>query len=400
MLLSSYTFFAFAAFAIAALTLTRGPLRAAIFLALNAAFAWTHLDTAGAISVGVLVFGAWLAARALPSAPSWATGGAVAIFVAAFVWLRDYPFLAWILPEGLRAHGLFPAGGSFLFFRLLHVVIDAGAGRLGALPLVGFTNYCLAFTTFLLGPIQRYPDFARQWSGAERAIEPSFEAHLDAVLRIARGLVKKFVLAELLGPHVLQPGLDLAAFSPGALLLMTWGFYLFLYFDFSGYCDIVIGVGSLMGVRPPENFDLPFLSRNVADYWLRVHRSLTLWLTDYVFQPAYAAALRRRLLGGGFGALALALVATMLVSGLWHGTTLSFLVFGALHALYLVAFRGYERIAISRLGRAEFARFSRRPWVRAAAVLLTFQVTSLAYAAFVLDADQLWLFARRLVGAA
>lgn len=399
MLLSSYSFFAFSALAIVALLVTKGPLRGCLFLTLNLVFALTHLDAPRAITLGVMIALGWALARGVAAGQGRATPLAVALLVAGFVWLRDYAFLAWLLPESLRAHGLFPAGGSFLFFKLLHVVIDAGAGRVRALSPLSFANYCLSFTTFLLGPIQRYPDFEAQWTGAQRSIEPGFEAHLDAVLRVVRGLVKKFVLAELLAPYVLRSGVDLESVSPGLLWLQTWGFYFHLYFDFSGYCDIVIGIGSLMGVRPPENFDLPFLSRNVTDYWLRVHRSLTLWLTDYVFAPCYAAALRRRLLGGGFAALSLALVVTMLVSGLWHGTTLSFLVFGVLHALYLVVFRVYERIGMARLGRAGFARFSRQRSVHVVAVLLTFQLTSLAYAAFVLDAQELWLFARRLVGA-
>ncbi len=87
------------------------------------------------------------------------------------------------------------------------------------------------------------------------------------------------------------PDLPIERMGAGELLVAIYAFYVFLYLDFSGYCDIVIGVGSLMGVKPPENFRFPFLARDVSEYWLRVHRSLTTWLTDYIFNPLYRFAL-------------------------------------------------------------------------------------------------------------
>jgi D-alanyl-lipoteichoic acid acyltransferase DltB (MBOAT superfamily) len=171
-----------------------------------------------------------------------------------------------------------------------------------------------------------------------------------------------------------------------SLLVNIYAFYLFLYLEFSGYCDLVIGIGSLMGIRPPENFDFPFLARNVSAYWLRVHRSLTLWLTDYVFTPSYRLTLRSRWIGShGFVALAVSLMLTMLVAGVWHGMTPHFVVFGLVHGAALVVVRGYELIMNNWLGRARFRRFTSYPLVGAAAVALTYNFTSLAYTFFVLD---------------
>jgi membrane protein involved in D-alanine export len=240
-----------------------------------------------------------------------------------------------------------------------------------------------------MGPIQRFQDFAAQWNGEKRALTPDFEAHLDTTNRILRGLVKAFVLAPYLQPYVLQPGVPVDTIGTGELLVRVYAFYIFLYLDFSGYCDIVIGIGSLMGIRPPENFDFPFLARNVSAYWLRVHRSLTEWLTDYVFTPVYRMALRSGWLGArGFLALALSLFLTMLVAGVWHGTTLNFAIFGIVHGAALIVARGYETLMVGWLGRARFKRFTERPYVTAAAVLLTYNFTSLAYTFFVLDVDR------------
>ncbi len=151
----------------------------------------------------------------------------------------------------------------------------------------------------------------------------------------------------------------------------------------------MIGVGSLMGIRPPENFDLPFFARNVSDYWLRVHRSLTLWLTDYVFTPTYRLALRLPRVGShGFLAVAGSLMVTMLVAGVWHGMTFNFVAFGLIHGVALAAMRGYHLVMSRWLGAARYRRFASYPLVGLAAGVLTYNFTSLAYIFFVLDVHE------------
>ncbi len=351
---------------------TRGWLRMAGFTAGCVWYAYGHLQLSGLISTLAFCaagYGCAVAARRGRAALT----AAVALLTVAFVYMRGYSFV----PSDWRAELLATAGLSFLFFKILHVVIDSGGGTLGKLSPWAYLNYCLNFTTFLLGPIQRYQDFQRQWSGEEQAIEPGFEAHVDAVNRILRGLVKKFVVAEYLAGIVVSPGAELDGLSTGTILLSTYGFYFLLYFDFSGYCDVVIGVGQLIGVRPPENFRLPFLSANVADFWLRVHRSLTLWLTDYVFNPTFAGLLRRRV--GTQKAMALALLVTMAVSGLWHGTTVNYLLFGLTHGLYLVVFRAFEHLATQRFGRDRFRKLRAKTWWKVLGVVLTFNFTAWAF---------------------
>jgi alginate O-acetyltransferase complex protein AlgI len=320
---------------------------------------------------------------------------AVTALTLAFVYARNYSFLGLILPEGLRTSLLATAGLSFLFFKILHVVIDTAGGTVTP-SLWLYLSYCLNFTTFLLGPIQRYQHFESQWNGTTEAMPATFEAHLDAVNRVLRGMVKKYVVAEYLAAYALQPDAPVETMSLLHLQLATYLFYVFLYFDFSGYCDIVIGVGCLLGVRPPENFNLPFLAQNPPQYWLRVHESLTRWLTDYVFNPLYSAALRSSLLGRHpLASMTLAVMVTMLVAGLWHGTTVNFILFGLVHGLYLVVFRSYEHAAREILGQKGLQRLrSRRSWLVVSTVV-TFHFTATAYILFVLDIDRLWLIVER-----
>lgn len=398
MSLLSFQFLFLALLAVLGVSSTRGWARYLIFLAANTYFASTYLHASGLISITFFCLAGYAGTRLILARVRWAEYVAPVFMIIAFVYLRGYTFVQALVPSDWMVRVFVTAGLSFLFFKILHVQIDAASGTLGELRFSRYLSYCSNFTTFLLGPIQRYQDFSGQWRATGAELPHTFEAHLDAVNRILRGLVKKFVLAEFLGPHALQASANIDALSTVAILRQSYVFYFYLYCDFSGYCDVMIGVGTLMGVRPPENFWLPFFSRNVAAYWLRVHRSLTLWLTDYVFNPVYASTIRNRVLGKRpFLALSAALSITMLVSGLWHGTTPNFIIFGLLHGMYLIVFRGYESAAQAVLGRTRFLAWSQHPIVSLAAVILTFNATALAYIPFVLDSRQIQELVTRLL---
>jgi alginate O-acetyltransferase complex protein AlgI len=374
---------------------TRGPLRVLVFLIASWYYAYTYLGLLGMATTTALClagFGCAVFVRRYPRRLWLAVTGLTIVFIYA----RNYSFLRLMLPEDFRTTLLATAGLSFLFFKILHVVIDSAGGTL-TLSFWRYLTYCFNFTTFLLGPIQRYQHFERQWSGSTEAIPATFEAHLDAVSRVLRGMVKKYVVAEYLAAYALQPNAPVQTMSFMDLQVATYVFYAFLYFDFSGYCDIVIGVGCLLGVRPPENFNLPFLASNPSQYWQRVHESLTSWLTDYVFNPLYAAVLRSGWLGWHpLAATGLAVMTTMLVAGLWHGTTLSFVVFGLVHGLYLVVFRSYEHVARNFLGRQGLRTLrASRAWL-VVSTIVTFHFTATAYIFFVLDFDKIMLVLDRL----
>ena len=375
---------------------TRGKLRLIGFLAASFFYAYSHLGAGGMASTLAFCaagFACVLFVRRYPDRV-WV---AVTVLTVGFVYCHNYGVLQLLLPGGLRTSILATAGLSFLFFKILHVVIDTASGTVTRMSPWRYLCYCLNFTTFLLGPIQRYQHFESQWDGKTEAIPAQFEAYLDAVNRVLRGMVKKFVVAEYLAAYALTSDAPVATISLLDLQLATYVFYVFLYFDFSGYCDIVIGVGCLIGVRPPENFNLPFLAANPSQYWLRVHRSLTVWLTDYVFNPTYARALRSRWLASHpLAAPVFATMVTMLVAGLWHGTTLSFMLFGLVHGLYLVVFRSYEYAVIKIWGRKALTSLrATRAWL-VASTIVTFHFTASAYVFFVLDRARLLLILEKL----
>lgn len=394
MTLLSHEFVFLAGLAIATLSVLRGPLRMLALCGLSGWYVASYLDGPGLCSTAAFIAAGYVFARLAPTRGRLAVAGIAAI-VSAFVVVRRYSFLEAVLQETIGDFVLSTAGLSFLLFKIIHVIVDRAGGRSERLPFGEYVAYCLNFTTFLLGPIQRFDDFSSQWRGETAAIESTFEAHLDAANRVLLGLVKKFVVAEFVFPYALAAG-GTGTLAFDEALLATWIFYLYLYLDFSGYCDVMIGVGALMGVRPPENFRMPFLAPNVSEFWLRVHRSLTTWLTDYVFNPLFAALLRTRRLGGRtVTCAAVALMVTMLVSGLWHGTTVSFLVFGLVHGVMLVTHRVFDHWLVRRFGRKRVRAWRESlPW-RIPATALTFLCTATTYVFFVLSWSEFAAMVRR-----
>ena len=386
--LNSWQFFLLSALAILLVPALRGGIRTTVFLALNLAFVWTYWGWAATPLAAAFLLLGYLAARLAPGRGAWMMSFSIATLTLAFLLLRGYGLPGDDVESRSGIALVSFAGLSFLFFKIVHVVIDASSGTIGRLSLSRYFNYCLNFTTVLMGPIQRFQDFTEQWE-KEAATSLDFEAAVDAANRILRGLVKAFVVAPYLAPYILRSGLPIESMDTAELFLRTYGFYVFLYLDFSGYCDIVIGVGSLMGIRPPENFRFPFAARNVSAYWLQVHRSLTQWLTDYIFTPSYHFGLSLRTFANhGFLALAASLMLTMVIAGLWHGTTMSFLVFGLVHGVALIAMRGYDQAMTGWLGRARFRKFEAHPAIAGLALLVTFNFTSLAYVFFVLEVGE------------
>jgi len=253
------------------------------------------------------------------------------IFV--YIWLKKYTFL----PEGIFLHfPYFTLGLSYIFFRVLHLLIETGEGSETAhIGLGAYLLYTLNFTTFVSGPIQRYDEFSRD----QFAIQPiSLGPRVIGlqVERIIRGFFKVNVLAMLLHSlqqdalaHMSQPvPLSVRLFSAFELAVV---YPFFLYANFSGYIDIVIALARLMRVRLPENFNRPFSASSFLDFWNRWHITLSSWLKTYVYNSLLLGLMRQfpspaiESLIGVFS-----FFVTFFLVGIWHGRTSEFVVFGLL----------------------------------------------------------------------
>lgn len=398
--LLSPLFILFVISAVFLLSILRGMAKQMVFLALNVLFVWWFLQ--GGIhfysTLLFCLFGYGLVYSTLKS-PKWSFRIGLPAIVLVFVYMRNYEFLKWILHESLQTKVLAAAGLSFLLFKIIHVMIEARSGTLGPFDFWVFINYTLNFTTFMMGPIQRYDDYREQWYGRKAAIPLTFEAYLDALLRILMGCVKAYALADFLVPFVSPSGVTITEMSSGQLLLSIYAFYFFLYLNFAGYCDIMIGVGSLFGVRPPENFNNPFIAKNISEFWLRQHISLTHWFTDYVFSPLY----KQTLSSGGFFSrplvsLNVSLLVTMLVSGLWHGTTMAFLFFGLSHGLFLVIYHTWNTMAVQSFGRRRVREWRATFWGKGVGIFLTFNAVAFAFVFFNHNLEDSFIIFRRILG--
>ena len=397
--LLSLEFLSFSVLSIILVSSLGGPVRSVVFLAANVGFVWFILGSGGTLSTLLFCFFGYSLVRAHQRWPTLKLYHTLPLLVVLFVYMRNYEMLQWIVPDSLLTNILRTVGLSFILFKIIHVLIDSRSGMLRKLEFITYLNYCLNFATFMMGPIQRYQDFYDQWFGHKQAIDPTFEAHLDAVLRILVGLVKAYVLAAWFNKLALQADTNVLELSFRGWVVNLYAFYFYLYLNFSGYCDVVIGIGSLFGVRPPENFNLPFIAQNISEFWQRQHRSLTLWLTDYVFSPTYKAMLSGNMLSSSpLLAVSLAFLITMLVSGLWHGTTIGFLIFGILHGIFLVVYHVWDHYLKRYLGRKRVTQF-RRTWPgRGLGIFITFNATAFAFMFFRLDTPHLVAFINGLSG--
>jgi len=257
-------------------------------------------------------------------------------------------------------------GYSYVALRMVEVFRAVFERRHPAPDLPSAVNYLLPFHMLAAGPIQAYDDYVKQSQTVRAATTSDVLAGME---RIANGLFKKFVLAYLLQKLFLT---DFQARGP-YLLFEIQVFFLWLFLDFSAYSDIAVGVGTLIGVVTPENFNRPLGARNVIDFWERWHISLSMFIRRNLFYPLQVHLLRQN---GGRRPLYCAAVALLIsfgLCGLWHGLTLGFLIWGIAQALALVTVRVYAQFLQKRLGKEGVKRYLANRWIRVASGFLTFE---------------------------
>jgi len=259
-------------------------------------------------------------------------------------------------------------GISYLAFRCSRLVLEVRNGAVKTPSFLQYLHFSFFLPTMPVGPINSYENYRRGFEETPYAVPVG-----RAALRILVGAVKYLFLGNLcnqlgyanllLNDHPHQ-WIDL----PVAMLF----YYLYLYCNFSGFCDIAIGAAALIGIPVPENFENPFAARNIRDFWNRWHITLSLYMRDVVFAPLSKYLVR--VTGPAFAdhAIAITIAIVFLLVGIWHGLGWNFVAYGAVHALGVVANHYYTIWLKKRLGRDRFKAYNANPWIRAVAVVLTF----------------------------
>lgn len=336
--------------------------------------------------------GLWL--RAHPS--KLVLAGYLAALLAVFVVLKQYVFLKLFLPSWLVTHPIAIVGLSYMLFRQIHFVVDMSGRSIESPSLWTYANYQLSLFSLLSGPIQRYGEFQEFWQAPRPFFQDRHEL-LKTYLRILVGVIKMALIASAC----------LAAYERNARWFLDetrvesttqWGaikhfvslFYLYpayIYFNFSGYCDIVIGAAALVGLRLPENFDRPYLARNMIDFWSRWHRTLSFWIRDYIFTPLYKNLAQRWPAAAGTLAIFCFFIALTL-AGIWHGSTWNFVVFGLLQGIGVSLAKFWENRLLRKVGRQGLKRYLASPKIRIAATVANFHFVCVTFLFFPAELDQ------------
>jgi len=254
-------------------------------------------------------------------------------------------------------------GISYLTFRSLDVIICIQDGLITELPPVHYLAFLLFFPTISSGPIDRYRRFAKDWKRDRDRSE--FLQDFDlAVDRLFRGFLYKFIVAALIKQYWLDPishGIQI-----GNLVSYMYAYTFYLFFDFAGYCSFAVGLSYLFGIHTPENFNRPFLARNIREFWDRWNISLSTWFRDHVYMRFVMAATKAKVIKNKHLISALGFFLTMGLMGLWHGPAWRYISYGLYHGTLLVVNDNFSR------WNKQHRLLHGRVW-QIASILITFQ---------------------------
>ena len=297
--------------------------------------------------------------------------------------IKQYPFIPKV--DFLTEMGAV-VGVSYIVFRLVHLVIDASEKSIARVGVLEFFNFNLSFLTLLSGPIARYQDMT-EW----RAVQT---VKMSDLLRVGWGLFKVSVISPPINAlHQLllaeasseMAGEDRARVDEHQVLYprraagAAW--FVYLYFNFSGYMDIVIGLGRIAGVKLPENFNRPFRANSFLQFWNRWHMTLSFWFRTYVFSPLFKALYHRAPASRAWHTH-LSLFLTFLLVGAWHGTTWAFIVCGLILAIGAVVNESWPKLLTRWIGKDRLKRLNKAFVYQCLCFGLTFAFLSVAFIPF------------------
>ncbi len=334
----------------------------------------------------------WALTRALARREGALPWLAIAFPITALVGVKYVDF-AWAplwhalgTPEARRHAAPYFVGISYMAFRLSYLVLEVRNGLVEPPGLGRYLGFAFFFPTMQVGPINRYQNHARSLDALDSAVTPTWRC----ALRVLVGLTK-YLFIGVLANQLAYTGLlgDIRPRPRVDLPVAAVAYYLYLYFNFSGFCDIAVGAAGLLGVHVEENFDSPFQARNIRDYWNRWHITLSIYLRDMLFTPlskwlvATMGPKRRD------HAIGIAIFVVFIVVGVWHGAGINFVVFGIIHAVAVVAHHYYALWLRKRLGKDRLRAYNESRLVHAVAIAATQVYVVLGLGVFAAKGDGL-----------
>ncbi|MEX3999163.1 MBOAT family O-acyltransferase [Paraburkholderia sp. EG285A] len=364
--------------------------RAGVLSLANVVFIASHLhaplQALALVAMLTLGYVSTLVARRWNSTP--VVSVCIAFVVIAFLYLKRYAFVSFLptLPFAYLLLGL-----SYILFRIIHLIVDTASGDIEQRVTVwDYFNYTCNFLTFISGPIQRFQNW-RDDANPSRALEA---ADVDeGMRRVIWGYFKILAVSAManavflkLSPALIEPGAHPVASAAAARYLVTAAVYtVFLFYNFSGFIDVVIGFGRFFGMRLPENFNRPFVAANFLDFWGRWHMTLSNWFRDYMFNPLLRTLMGRfenPKLAPAFGVSGF--FVTFAVMGIWHGSTTVFIAYGLVMGLGASVNKLYQLFMAARLGRKRYRALCSAP-------AYVYLCRGLTFAYFTMGVTALWV---------
>ncbi len=314
------------------------------------------------------------------------------IFLIAIFLAIKIPALAYWVSYGIRslthqslaeakAIDLRWLGFSYVAFRIIHTLRDRQMGRLPAVDLAEYVTYVIFFPAFTAGPIDRIERFIKD---LRKPSTLGNDELLIAGQRFMVGLFKKFVVADALALIALNDTNALQVRSAGWMWIVLYAYAFQIYFDFSGYTDIALGIARFLGINLPENFASPYLKPNLTQFWNNWHMTLTQWFRAYFFNPVTRWLRSWEKPMSVPAMIALTQIATMLLIGFWHGVTWNFALWGLWHGVGLFIHNRWSDMTKVRAGEWANTPF-RKNILHIGGIIITFNFVALGWIFFALS---------------
>lgn len=274
-------------------------------------------------------------------------------------------YFSWV-PNDLTLNIILPVGISFYTFQSLSYTIDIYRSDFEPTKnIVSFFTFIAFFPQLVAGPIERSYALLPQIENPRFITKQSIN---EGIVQLLVGLFRKLVIADTLGVYVDQIYDNIAYQNAMTIFLATFFYAFQIYYDFAGYTDIAIGTAKLLGFKFTQNFNLPYFSSSLTEFWRKWHISLSTWLRDYVYIT----------LGGNRGGFLLTcrnILFTMLLGGLWHGSSWNFLIWGGIHGIFLCAEKTF-------IHKQPFVTFKVTNLLYYARIFITFFIIMLSWVFF------------------
>ena len=287
-------------------------------------------------------------------------------------------------------------GISYLTFRAVGMIIEMRDGVLTEFTLWQFLRFLMFLPTFSSGPIDRFKRFNDDYENI-----PERDELLDmlekSIWYLMLGFLYKFIIAYFFGQVLLPPLKELALAHGGIINLPTIGvmyaFGLDLFFDFAGYTLFALAVSNLMGIKSPINFNKPFISHDLKEFWNRWHMSLSFWFRDFVFMRLVKVLVKNKVFKNRNTTSSVAYLVNMLLMGFWHGVTWYYIAYGLFHGIGLIIndawLRKKKKINKERKAAGK-PNLPENRFTRALSIVITFNVVMVSFLLFSGFLDQLW----------